>query len=127
MPLDMLPVLLIYWPPLILATWVLPGAVAAIGSAIAVAQSTPHFRHQDTIAIAGYWWLGMAIGIYSGTALYVLLVSIALLFPPHLSRLLDYLAPALSLAAAGGLGAWIAGKLSLAHVRPPAAEQSDAA
>jgi hypothetical protein len=116
------------------ATWVIPGLIAAISSALATAQAIPSLTRRDTFAIARHWFMGLAAGTLAGFAVYVLLglaeVALSILAKPvsHATSLfLDVLFTGISIAAGGAFGGWKSAKLFIPQLSSNGSPDSDAA
>ena len=116
------------------ATWVIPGIIAAITSALATAQTIPSLTRRDTFAIARHWFIGLIVGTFAGVAVYVLLglatvaLSVLAIRIPHGTWLyLDVLFTAVSIAAGGAFAGWASGRLLIPRFVATPDTRSDAA
>jgi hypothetical protein len=100
------------------ATWVVPGIIAAITSALATAQTIPSLTRRDTFVIARHWFIGLAAGTFAGFVVYVLLglgtfaLTVLAIDIPYATRLyLDVLFRGVSIAAGGAVAGWASARL----------------
>jgi len=99
-------------------TWVIPGFIAAVASALATAQAIPSLTRSDTFVIARLWFKGLAVGTFAGVAVYLLLgattiaLSVLGMRLSHATWLfLDVIFTAISIAAGGAFAGWSSARL----------------